>query len=138
MCMRVCEGVGCRSSNSLNTTTTTVENEHDLYQCRYPKQNQNHGGPEFLPTSQHVHTNHYVAGATESVTKGKSICGKCCVEVGAEGKVWCLVCFEDDADDNGYGGGESDVEEGDEAGRVEEWLDRCDQHEVESGASSAR
>lgn len=129
--MRVCEGVGCRSSNSLNTTTVTAENEYDQFQFQPQTQ---HGGWESKPASEHVHTNHYVARATESVTKGKSICGKCCVEVGVEGKVWCLVCFEDDAEGHEYGGGESDDEEADETGRVEEWLDRCDEHQVERAA----
>lgn len=62
-----------------------------------------------------------------SVVKGKSICGKCCVEVGADGTVWCRVCFEDDGEEGLDGGRDSVDEEGDGTGRVEQWLDGCDE-----------
>lgn len=103
---------------------TTVEYEHDPFnyiQNSTPSSKQH--GLEFL--LENHNTYFHPDEATESVTKGKSICGKCCVEVGAEGKVWCLVCFEDDADD-GDGAGDSD-DEGDGPGRVEEWLEGCDE-----------
>lgn len=31
--------------------------------------------------------------------RGRNVCGKCCVEVGVEGRVWCLVCYGDDEDE---------------------------------------
>ncbi len=74
-------------------------------------------------------------GDTEAVTtKGRSICAKCCVEVGAEGRVWCLVCYENEHDCDDREGDESDeeVEDG-KTGKlrngsclgVEEWLESC-------------
>lgn len=105
---------------------TTAEYEHDTYhyvQATTPNPTQY--GLENLLENHNSYFHPNIVEATESVTKGKSICGKCCVEVGAEGKVWCLVCFEDDAEDGG-GAGDSD-DEGDGTGRVEEWLEGCDE-----------
>ncbi len=68
------------------------------------------------------------------ITRGRNICAKCCVEVGAEGRVWCLVCYENEHDRDSRGADESD-EEGDDGKLrnlrsgscvgVEEWLERC-------------
>lgn len=59
--------------------------------------------------------------------RGKAVCSNCCKEVGPEGNVWCLVCFEDDGDEDrrGRDSGDDDGEVGncDETGRVEEWLE---------------
>lgn len=105
---------------------TTAEYEHDPYHyVQDTTPNPTQFGLENLLENHNPYFHSSILEATESATKGKSICGKCCVEVGAEGKVWCLVCFEDDADDGG-GVGDSD-DEGDGTGRVEEWLEGCDE-----------
>lgn len=129
--MRVCEGAGCRSSASTNITMTTARGAENEYDYHYPQQRQQQSWDSF-PSKECGYGRQDTAGM-EFAVKGKSICGKCCVEVGVEGKVWCLVCFEDDADDGGDRGGESDGEEGSGTGRVEEWLDRCDELEAEKG-----
>ncbi|MCJ1424497.1 hypothetical protein MMC29_002385 [Sticta canariensis] len=126
ICMRVCEGSGCRSNKSTDTTMTTAEYEYDPYHfVKDPTPNTTQHGLESLIGNHSTYFHSNFIEATESVSKGKSICGKCCVEVGAEGKVWCLVCFEDDADDGG-GAGDSD-DDGDGTGRVQEWLEGCDE-----------
>ena len=78
--------------------------------------------------------NHVEESTQISIPKGRSICAKCCVEVGADGRVWCLVCYEDEHDLDGSGAVESDEEEeegeigdsrnGSCAG-VEQWLEKC-------------
>ena len=61
--------------------------------------------------------------------RGKAVCRTCCKEVGPEGNVWCLICFEDDDGEEDRRGRDSDDDDGedincDETGKVEEWLDR--------------
>ena len=113
--MRVCEGKSCRS-NSVSGNSG-VDNDTDYQQGMREQHEQDHARDE---------AGHAISG--HSPTKGKSVCSKCCVEVGAEGKVWCLVCFDDDADENVRGGRDSGDEElEDETGRVEEWLDSFDE-----------
>ena len=34
----------------------------------------------------------------EEQPTGKRICANCCIEVGSEGRVWCLSCYHDDTD----------------------------------------
>lgn len=67
------------------------------------------------------------AWSNGSGLRGRVVCRKCCKEVGPEGNVWCLVCFEDDGEEDrrGRDSGDDDGEDGncDETGRVEEWLD---------------
>ena len=105
---------------------TTAEYEHDPHhyvQDTPPNPTQQGFETQLESKNSYFHSN--VIETSESVTKGKSICGKCCVEVGAEGKVWCLVCFDDDAEDGG-GDGDSD-DQVDRTRRVEEWLEGCDE-----------
>lgn len=62
-------------------------------------------------------------------SRGKAVCRSCCKEVGPEGNVWCMVCFDDDGEedrrgrDSGDDGGVGEEGNCDETGRVEEWLD---------------
>lgn len=98
-------------------------------------QNQDRSRGWDLGSRNHSNNNAYARNNNENSTssispgpfvRGKSICGKCCVEVGADGTVWCRVCFEDDGEEDLDGGIDSVDEEGDETGRVEQWLDGCD------------
>ena len=66
--------------------------------------------------------------------KGKSICAKCCLEVGADGRVWCLACYgnEHDRDDSRAVESDEEGEQGkimslrnDSCIGVEQWLERC-------------
>lgn len=75
-----------------------------------------------------------VGDIATTATRGRSICAKCCVEVGAEGHVWCLVCYDNEHDRDDKGADESDEEENETKLRnsrsgscigVEEWLERC-------------
>ncbi|KAI4139975.1 MAG: hypothetical protein LQ340_007945, partial [Diploschistes diacapsis] len=36
--------------------------------------------------------------AAEDLTGGKRTCAGCCVEVGSEGRVWCLPCYNDETE----------------------------------------
>lgn len=57
---------------------------------------------------------------------GKNICGKCCVEVGVEGRVWCLICYADDADLEDPSRGIIKKElQFERAERVADWLQDC-------------
>lgn len=113
--MRVCESEGCRS-NSVSENSG-IDNENEYQQPTRDQHSQDHVSNHM----RHV-LNIY------SPTRGRSVCSKCCVEVGVEGKVWCLACFDDDADDNGMSSRDSGDEElEDETGRVEEWLDSFDE-----------
>lgn len=115
--MRVCEGESCRSNSVSGISGADNEIEHQ--QVVREQYGQNHARDG---------TGHAASGP--SPTRGKSVCSKCCVEVGAEGKVWCLACFDDDADENSRGGRDSgDEEPEDETGRVEEWLDSFDEEQ---------
>ncbi len=124
ICMRVCEGEGCRSSTSTDITMASFDSDQPqpkVQSLQRPRGFRNH------PSNFYIgHNNNPTNGSAESAIKGKSICGKCCREVGADGRVWCLVCFEDDDDFDRDGGGDSGDEEGDGTGRVEQWLERCD------------
>lgn len=70
-------------------------------------------------------------GTGLAISKRKNVCGKCCVEVGADGRVWCLSCYGDENDRNDRA--ESDEEENDKIDNlrsgscigVEEWLKNC-------------
>jgi hypothetical protein len=58
--------------------------------------------------------------------KGKRVCGKCCVEVGYDGMVWCLACYEDDGDVEDYSGAKTKQElQVESAQRVAGWLQDC-------------
>ena len=58
--------------------------------------------------------------------RGKNVCGKCCVEVGAEGRVWCLACYEDDGDGEDEALAAAQRERPDERDeRVQHWLHGC-------------
>ena len=64
----------------------------------------------------------------KKATRGRNICGKCCVEVGVEGRVWCLVCFEDDADaEHDSQSSRKDETDGERSERVKDWLNECGQ-----------
>jgi hypothetical protein len=56
----------------------------------------------------------------------KRVCGKCCTEVGVDGRVWCLSCYEDDenVEDHRIGPTKKDLQT-DNLGRIAAWLDRC-------------
>ncbi|MCJ1347983.1 hypothetical protein MMC31_006213 [Peltigera leucophlebia] len=132
ICMRVCEGESCRSGTSTDITMTSVEFD----QPQLELQNQDRSRGWELGSRNPPNNNAYARNNNEnstssispgSVVKGKSICGKCCVEVGADGTVWCRVCFEDDGEEDLDGGRDSVDEEGDGTGRVEQWLDGCDE-----------
>ncbi|MCJ1315429.1 hypothetical protein MMC15_000748 [Xylographa vitiligo] len=61
-------------------------------------------------------------------TDGRHVCRKCCLEIGAEGRVWCLVCYEDDADPEDYSTGRTkEVMQLERAERVTDWLQECDE-----------
>ena len=107
ICMRVCEGENCRSNNQ-SSGVTDNECQQSSTSGYFPSLHKPRGGEG--------------ASFGTAEKRGKSICSKCCVEVGAEGKVWCIVCFEDDADEDLGRRAESDDEVTDETGRVEEWL----------------
>ena len=132
ICLRVCEGESCRSSTSTDITMTSFEFD----QPQLEPQNQDRSRDRKLASQNHSNNNAYSRNNNEnsisslspgSVIKGKSICGKCCVEVGADGTVWCRVCFEDDGEEDLDGGRDSVDEDGDGTGRVEQWLDGCDE-----------
>lgn len=97
ICIRVCEAEGCHSNAEFRKSVDESDRER-----RYPLSDR--------------------AGS-----RGKAVCKRCCKEVGPEGNVWCLVCFEDDGEEDprGRDSGDDDGEEvnRDEAGRVEQWLD---------------
>lgn len=76
-----------------------------------------------------------IGDRANTTARGRSICAKCCVEVGAEGRVWCLVCYEDEYNCDDRRVDESDEEEDDAKLRslrggncigVEKWLERCE------------
>lgn len=94
VCIRICEAEGCRSSGESGKATDESDREF-----------------------RHAMSN-------TGVMKGKAVCRKCCKEVGPEGNVWCLLCFEDDGEEDRRGRDSGD-DEGDcvETGRVEEWLE---------------
>lgn len=132
ICMRVCEGESCRSTTSTDITMSSFGSD----QPQLELQNQDRSRGWDLGSRNHPNNNAYARNNNENSTssispgpfvKGKSICGKCCVEVGADGTVWCRVCFEDDGEEDLDGGRDSVDEEGDETGRVEQWLDGCDE-----------
>ena len=57
----------------------------------------------------------------------KDVCGHCCIEVGVEGRVWCLVCYnEDEAEEKDYSQGKKKKESHlERVGRVADWLEEC-------------
>jgi len=61
-------------------------------------------------------------------TEGRHVCRKCCLEIGVEGRVWCLVCYEDDADPEDYSTGRTKkAMQLERAERVSDWLQDCDE-----------
>ena len=54
----------------------------------------------------------------------RKVCRRCCHEVGAEGTVWCRVCYDDDTDLE-TGKGDAETRQAESAGRVADWLDGC-------------
>lgn len=67
---------------------------------------------------------------TTEERRSKKICGKCCVEVGVEGRVWCLICYEDDADGEDREAGKKKKElYSERVGRVADWLEGCGREE---------
>ena len=65
--------------------------------------------------------------------KGKNICGKCCIEVGVEGRVWCLACYGDDAEEEeDYSKGRTKKEmQSVRVDRVADWLQGCEDEDDE-------
>lgn len=59
------------------------------------------------------------------------MCAACCVEVGVEGRVWCLPCYhnhDDDAEERGInaiGKNKKEVET-ERVGMIAAWLDQCE------------
>ena len=66
-------------------------------------------------------------GNSRGQKKCKDICGHCCIEVGVEGRVWCLVCYnEEEADEKDSSQGKKKKElHRERAGRVADWLEEC-------------
>lgn len=63
---------------------------------------------------------------TLDTARGRNICGKCCIEVGVEGRVWCLVCYEDDAEEVDHSLGPTKKEmQSERVHRVADWLQDC-------------
>ena len=61
----------------------------------------------------------------ENIT-GKNVCGKCSVEVGVDGRVWCSQCYEDDENpDNSRIGPSKKELQVENVGRIAAWLDLC-------------
>ena len=77
-----------------------------------------------------IHNDYVDPGEPVGERRCKKICGKCCVEVGVEGRVWCLVCYEDDAD-----GEDREMERkkkelySERVERVADWLEGCGREE---------
>ena len=58
--------------------------------------------------------------------EGRHVCRRCCLEIGVEGRVWCLVCYEDDADPEDYSNGRTKkAMQLERAERVTDWLQEC-------------
>ena len=56
----------------------------------------------------------------------RRVCAKCCEEVGAEGTVWCRVCYADDADLEAFKGRFSkETLQAESVDRVASWLWNC-------------
>lgn len=52
------------------------------------------------------------------------------MEVGVEGRVWCLICYEDDADGEDREVGKKKKElYSERVGRVADWLEGCGREE---------
>ena len=64
--------------------------------------------------------------------RGKRVCGNCCTEVGVEGTVWCLVCYEDDEDEERNPLKNRDKKElhDESVQKVSGWLQGCGQDDV--------
>ena len=62
-------------------------------------------------------------GSEDECARGRRICARCCVEVGAEGRAWCFGCYEDDGDE-GEDEGKGEMDEG-RSERVRDWLEGC-------------
>ena len=61
----------------------------------------------------------------EEQAGGKRICASCCVEIGSEGRVWCLGCYNDDTELELCNPKRTKEElEAESASRIADWLDR--------------
>lgn len=68
---------------------------------------------------------------------GRNICGKCCVEVGREGRVWCLGCYEDDEHPEVYAVGMTKKElQVQSVGRIADWLSGCGEEQEDANIQS--
>lgn len=75
-----------------------------------------------------LHTSNQMDDTSDEIdaVKGRSVCRKCCVEVGVDGTVWCLVCYEDDAEEETYSMGPTKKEmQTERVHRVADWLQDC-------------
>lgn len=65
-------------------------------------------------------------------SRGRNICGKCCIEVGVEGRVWCLVCYDDDAEEEGHSLGPTKKEmQSERVHKVADWLRDCEDEDAQ-------
>ena len=61
----------------------------------------------------------------EEQPTGKRICARCCIEVGSEGRVWCVSCYHDDTDSELFMFKRPKEElEAESACRIADWLNR--------------
>ena len=60
----------------------------------------------------------------------KTVCSRCCIEVGVEGMIWCMVCYDDDADGQDHKQTKDKTElHHQREERVTNWLDCCGEDE---------
>ena len=72
----------------------------------------------------------------EELPTGKRICSSCCVEIGSEGMIWCLACYNDDTGLDAYSTRRTKEElEAESTNRVADWLTRTDSAEASDGMS---
>lgn len=63
---------------------------------------------------------------------GKMVCGNCCVEVGAKGRIWCMTCYGDEADSGVYTPRKTKSEfQMESVSRVADWLSGCDKNDMD-------
>ena len=81
-------------------------------------------GPLCRSTVPHQHSG--LGSTEEEQSSGKRVCASCCIEVGSEGRVWCLACYQDDTDLELYTFKRSKEElEAESANRISDWLNRA-------------